>query len=325
MWQKIKANTMLFIILVGFVKIFELIFTPSNTLVGVAVIITLLVLMSENLTEKSAHNFKTLLIINFGQGIMTYIASHYIELGFIINFIALSSIGYLLSAQLNKTMILPFGLQYLFMLYTPVSVDQLGQRLLALGFGAVCVMVSQLIIYRKSKAPHKQGIRLINMELYQKQNEDHSVRAAYAIRIGLITAITAFAVSFFHIEQGRWIVYTVFALTELYSENCRTRSKERLEGTIIGAFLILVLFTFIKETALRVIIILLAGYLDSYTSNYRDKMICVTVSVIASASLASGTLFTATERILCVIVGILLALTVDLVIFRKKFKKCSIE
>ena len=63
---------------------------------------------------------------------------------------------------------------------------------------------------------------------------------------------------------------------------------------------------------------LLAGYVDTYTTNYRDKMICVTISVVASVSLISGTLATAVSRVACVIIGVAFALIMDELVLKKK-------
>lgn len=311
MLKKIKSNTIMFIIIVAFVKIFETIFTPSNTLLGVTAIIAILVLLRENLTENPIKNLFILIAINLTTGIFTHFSGQNMYLGLFLNFIALSSIGYLFSFELNKTMVVPFGLQYLFMLYVPVENAELGKRLLALVVTALLVMVVQFIVHRKNKEVNIPPSQLIKFNPDKEISKIHPIRASYAIRIGLVTAISAFVVSYFKIEQGRWIVYTVFSLTELYSEHCKVRSKQRMQGTIIGAMVILVLFMFIKSDVLRILIMLTAGYTDSYLTNYRDKMICVTISAVASVALTNATFITAIERIVCVFIGVILALIVD--------------
>lgn len=325
MWKKIKSNTILFVIILTFVKIFEAIFGAKNTLVGVTVIIAILVLMQEDLTKKPVQNFISLLLLNLLLGLFAHVSSHNMWIGLILNFVTLSGIGYLFSFNLTKVTIIPFGLQYLFMLYTPVSGSDFSKRILGLIFGAVLIMVVQLIIHRKnnntkikeSEFDEKEEIYK-HIQAFGKTFKIHTVRGAYAIRIGLITAITAFAVAFFNLQHGRWIVFTVFSLTELYSENCKIRSKQRLQGTIIGALIIIVLFMLIKNNTIRGLIVLVGGYLDTYTTNYRDKMICVTMSVVASVSLINGTIITAMERVCYVFIGIILAIIVDKLIFRKK-------
>lgn len=328
MGEKIKSNTILFIIILTFVKIFEVIFGARNSLVGVTIIIAILVLLQEDLTKKPIKNFTKLFLLNLFLGLFAHISSHNMWAGLILNFVALSVIGYLLSFNLNKVTIIPFGLQYLFMLYTPVSGNDFSKRILALSLGAVLIMAVQLIIHRKNiKNEDSQLIEFDKKEeiyryvdIFGKKYKIHTIRGAYAIRIGLITSITAFTVAFFNLQQGRWIVYTIFSLTELYSENCKIRSKQRLQGTIIGALIIMVLFMFIKNNTIKGLIVLVGGYLDTYTTNYRDKIICVTMSVVASVSITNGTIITAMERVGYVFIGMILAIIVDKLIFRKNME-----
>lgn len=82
--------------------------------------------------------------------------------------------------------------------------------------------------------------------------------------------------------------------------------------------MILILFMFIKNNTIRGLIVLVGGYLDTYTTNYRDKMICVTMSVVASVSLINGTIITSIERVGYVFIGIILAIIADKLIFRNK-------
>lgn len=328
MWKKIKSNTIVFVIILAFVKIFEAIFGARNNLVGVTVIIAILVLMQKDLTKKPVVNFTKLLLLNLFLGLFANISSHNMWVGLILNFVTLSGIGYLLSSNLTKVTIIPFGLQYLFMLYTPVSGSDFSKRLLGLSFGAVLIMIVQLMIHRKNNNINIEKNELIEfdkkeeiyryIDVFGKVCKIHIVRGAYAIRMGLITAITAFSVASLNLQQGRWIVYTIFSLTELYSENCKIRSKKRLQGTIIGTLIIILLFMFIKNNSIRGLIVLVGGYLDTYTTNYRDKIICVTMSVVASVSLTNGTIITAMERICYVFIGIILAIIVDKFIFRHK-------
>lgn len=323
MRKKILSNTILFGTILLFVKAFERIFGSNNNLVAVTVIISILVLMQEDLTKDFAKNLTRLFLINIILGVFSYLAILNIWTGFIVNFIALSGIGYFLSANMNKVIIVPFGLQYLFMLYTPVTGIDYTKRLLCLGVGSVLIMAVQFLIHRKNdrakveKRERNQYDTFEYIQLFEKY-KINKVRAAYAFRIGLLTAIAAFIVSYFELQQGRWIVYTIFSLTELYSENCKIRSKQRLQGTIIGAIIILILFMFIKDNTIRGLIVLVGGYLDSYTTNYRDKMICVTMSVVATVSLVNGTLITALERVFYVLLGIILAVIADKLIFNKK-------
>lgn len=333
MVKKIITNTIMFAMIVGFVIGFGKIFGAANNLVGVTVMISMLVLMKEDLTKKPFENFIKLVSINVILGVFSNIAAGNMWLGLMLNFLTLATIGYFLSFNLNKSIIVPFGLMYLFMLYTPVSGSDFIMRIMGLIVGAVLVMLVQFIIHSKTKNNKKMEVKeseLIEFEreenpykeivIFGKAFNVHPIRAGYAIRIGLLTALTALISDLFNLEQGRWIVYTVFAITELYSEHCKIRSKQRFQGTVIGALIILALFIFIKDNMLRSIIVLAAGYADTYTNNYRDQMICVTASVMASTSIANGTIITALERIGYVFLGVILALVANSLIFNKEIK-----
>lgn len=337
MKKKIISNTIIFLVILFFVKGFEIIFGANNSLVGVTIIISILVLMQEDLTKNLFSNLMKLLFMNLISGVFSTIASHNMYLGLILNFSILLLIGYSLTNKLNKVMVVPFGLQYLFMLYTPVTGSDFTKRLIGLATGAILIMLVQLVIYRGNKNNKVEDSKLQNnidnesnffnedkkeneyIKLFNKFNIHH-VRGAYAIRIALLTTIAVFIVDFFNLAQGRWIVYTIFSLTELYSEHCRVRSKQRLQGTIIGIIIIMLLFVVIKDNNIRILIVLLGGYLDTYTTNYRDKIICVTMSVVASVSLTNGTIVTAIERVGYISIGIILAILADKIIFNKKLE-----
>ena len=337
MKKKFISNTIMFLVILLFIKGFEIIFGSNNSLVGVTIIISILVLMQEDLTKNLSSNLMKLLFMNLISGVFSTIASHNMYLGLILNFSILLLIGYSLTPKLNKVMVVPFGLQYLFMLYTPVTGSDFIKRLIGLATGAILIMLVQLVIYRGNKNNKVEDSSVKNtinnkskffnenkkeneyIKLFNKFNIHH-VRGAYAIRIALITTIAVFIVDFFNLAQGRWIVYTIFSLTELYSEHCRVRSKQRLQGTVIGIIIIMLLFVVIKDNDIRVLIVLLGGYLDTYTTNYRDKIICVTMSVVASVSLTNGTITTAIERVGYIGIGIILAILADKIIFNKKLE-----
>ena len=331
MLKKIIDKTFLFIVIVLFVIVFKSIFGDNNSLVGVAVIIEVLVLMGENLIPKAGTNFIRLLIINVLLGVGAFIASQHILLGLVINFVVLTLIGYFCTYNLNRTLTVPFGLLYLFMLYTPVEGSELIKRYLALAFGAICIMAMQFLINRKkSKVNVKESKLLYYLEdktvwkaykIWGKDIHINTIRLKYGVRIGILVAITAFIVYYFNLREGRWLSYTVFSLTELYADNCRIRSKQRLEGTLIGVAIVIILFIFIKNVALRGLIVLIFGYANSFTDNYRDDMICVTASVVASMALTNSTIFAAIERIIYVVAGIVIALIANHFLFEVKSKE----
>lgn len=323
MVKKFTNNTLLFLFIIAFVKGFAVLFGSDNSLVGVTLVIALLVLMTKDLTEKPMENLLKLLFLNITLGIFSHISSGNLWLGLMLNFSTLGIMGYILSSDLTKMIIVPFGLEYLFMLYTPVMGDAFIKRIISLIAGSILIMAIQLVFHRKNKNMKKAEVvnndeEYWSFKILGKGYRIHKIRGGYAIRIGLLTSITAFIVGFLKLNQGRWMVYTIFSLTELYSHQCKVRAKERLQGTIIGTLVTLGLFMLIKDTAIRGAIVLVGGYLDTYTTNYRDKIICVTISVVASVSLMNGMLLTAVERITYVFLGVILSLLVNKFILETK-------
>lgn len=338
MIKKIISNFFFFCFILVFISIFKILFTPINGLVGITTLVAFLILMSKDLTKKPIKSFIFFLTINLISGVCAHIASYTILLGVFLNFIVITIFGYILSYNLTKTILVPIGLQYFLMLYTPVPLSGLPLRLCALATGALVIMVSQFIIHGGKKKITVENSEVLSYEpepkddyiiksIFNKNISVHPLRAAYALRIGTLVAITTFIeallIKYLNLIEGRWMVYTIFSLTELYSQNCRIKSKERFEGTLIGSIIILVIFILVKDSVIRSLVILLTGFANTFVSTYRDTMIVVTISAIASTALTAGTLTTVIERIGFVAIGIVIALIGDKYLFPETRSKHS--
>ncbi len=417
----ILSKTIIFIAIVGFIVIFKTLFGDENTLIGVSVITATLMFLERDLTLSPFKHFGFFAGINLILGILSFAASINIWIGLVCNFIALFIVGYLFSHEIKKPVYVPFGLLYLFMVSTPVSIDDLPRRFMSLIFGAAFIMLTQVLlnknklqkisnknislmcdelinkiealkkkkstnIYNKnidrlskelksiiydnrkedfyitnkgmnvinilfslnrmnlmlskynirrekfkknrrekfkkneSKELSKENIQILNIivqelknikstlkddtnidkriseneknidvqdiELYElynlmeniyenikeyKINENEveenaleipehfrkvsiykryftnkSLVLSYAVKIGLLTAISGFIMDYFNLADGKWIMFTVFSLTQTYSETCLSRSAKRIEATLIGASAFFVIFTLIN-------------------------------------------------------------------------------
>ncbi|MBM6861416.1 FUSC family protein, partial [Clostridium saudiense] len=159
--KNIISKTILFVAIMIFIVIFKSIFGEKNTPVGITTVITLLMLLGKDLTQNPVKNFLVLLGINLALGIGAFIAANNVWLGIIIDFSALSLIGYYFSYAMTKGLILPYGLQYLFMLNGPVYGDVFVKRILALIAGAVIIMISQFIVNAKKNNTFKKENSII--------------------------------------------------------------------------------------------------------------------------------------------------------------------
>lgn len=146
-----------------------------------------------------------------------------------------------------------------------------------------------------------------------------SPRFAYGIRLGLVVSLTFFIVKFFNIEYGEWAVYTVFALSQPHSEYTIRKSKKRIIGTIMGSIVMAILFNIVTDPGLRTVMLVLAGYLMSYVSDYRNLVAFVTVSAVASAALyVPNPNFIIINRIVFVVIGIAISLVANKFVFSRK-------
>lgn len=146
-----------------------------------------------------------------------------------------------------------------------------------------------------------------------------SPRFAYGIRLGLVVSLTFFIVKFFNIEYGEWAVYTVFALSQPHSEYTIRKSKKRIIGTIMGSIVMAILFNIVTDPGLRTVMLVLAGYLISYVSDYRNLVAFVTVSAVASAALyVPNPNFIIINRIVFVVIGIAISLLANKFVFSRK-------
>lgn len=146
-----------------------------------------------------------------------------------------------------------------------------------------------------------------------------SPRVAYGIRLGLVVALTFFIVDLFNIEFGEWAVYTVFALSQPHSEYTVCKSKKRIIGTLLGSVIMFILFNLITDPELRTIMLVLAGYLMSYVSDYRNLVTFVTVSSVASAALyVANPNIIIMNRVIFVVIGIAIALIANKFVFNRK-------
>lgn len=327
--KNIVSKTILFIAIILFVLVFKTFFGDENVPIAIATVITLLMLLSKNLTKKPVRNFSILLGINLAIGIGALIAASNVWLGIIIDFTTLSLIGYYFSYEMTKGLILPYGLQYLFLLNGPVYGEEFIKRILALIAGAVIIMISQFIVNSKKNDSFKEENHILSIKgrksdkvyktinIFGRDVKVHTIRASYAIRVGILTALTSFIAQYFKLAEGRWMAYTIFSLTELYSENTKIKALKRIQGTIIGSIILLVIFFFVKSPALRGVVILIAGYLNSFAVDYRDMMILVTISAVAPLALVEGAGPAVFERIFYVVIGIILALLANKFILRK--------
>ncbi|MGL4876067.1 MAG: FUSC family protein [Clostridium sp.] len=455
--EKVKfiiSKTITFVLIFIFILLFKGLFGAENTLIGVTTITGALLFLERNLARKPFKYLFELTVVNVALGFLAYFAGINFILGFICNFIAMFFIGYIFSYEVRANMYVPFGLQYVFMLAVPVELSGMSNRILSLIFGAIFIMVLQIlfnkdmlkksgdselkklvkvarkILQEKDEKKVKSlnsnfdkistGLKetiynsrreefyiesnsraildiifflktIISEEEEQEKNEEkiiilkeieeflaknkeinillenefidnnqdlkiicelleklnkkrqyieernnmavvsrgreftkdlnkNSMKFRYAMKLGLSIGVTGGLVQYFNIFQGKWILFTIFALVQPYSEQGRMKTKQRLEGSLIGAIIALILFTTIKNPIIQSYIVMGVGYLDSYHKTYKEKMIYVTISAVGASLVLGGTFKMVATRVILIAIGVLIS-----VVFNKFVLPYSIE
>ena len=480
--QFIISQTILYVFIMAFVITFKIIFGDKNILVGVMGITAILMLTQINLTVSPGKNLVKLLIINLGIGIFTYLANLNIWAAIPINFIGIFVIAYTFYYNLKTPVYLPFTLQYMFLLATPITAAELPMRLLSLLVAPIGIMLIQFVVnknkttkvgnkliggicdnlikkinndenkveineaikknandFRKiiydnrkdnfyvteegriklniviileklsnlldEKTTNKQilndliiclqelkrslgkeedlrnitditgniinnykkdnsydlvslkilnTINMLNISLKElkslgkenyntiKSSKDvpekykmtnihkrefytSSVKFSYAIRVSLGITIAAFIADYFKLPEGRWIYFTAFAIIIPIYELSKKKLRDRMFATLVGGAIIVLSFTIFKNALIRMLIIMVAGYLRSYTSTYRYGTICTTICAIGAAAMTGGAVVLTIDRIVFVIFGTIIAIIINRFILPVRMKDANNE
>lgn len=147
--KTVISNTVLFMGIIGFIILFNIIFGAENTLIGVSTVTAMLMLLERDLTIHPVSNTFKLIGLNVVIGVGAFIADVNMWAGIPITFFIMFFISYSLSYNLRNPLYFPYALQYLFVLAFPVTIDLLPVRLVSLIFGAIAIMVLQLLVNKK--------------------------------------------------------------------------------------------------------------------------------------------------------------------------------
>lgn len=480
--QFIISQTILYVFIMAFVITFKIIFGDKNILVGVMGITAILMLTQINLTVSPGKNLVKLLIINLGIGIFTYLANINIWAAIPINFIGIFIIAYTFYYNLKSPVYLPFTLQYMFLLATPITAAELPMRLLSLLVAPIGIMLIQFVVnknkttkvgnkliggicdnlikkinndenkveineaikknandfrkiiydnrkdnfyvteegriklnivvileklsnlldestnnkqllndlivclqelkyslgkednlkniadniskilnnYKRDNINDLVSLRILNtinmldislgelkslgkenyntikanksipeqykmINVHKKEFYTKSVKFSYAIRVSLGITISAFIADYFKFPEGRWIYFTAFAIIIPIYELSKKKLKDRIFATLVGGAIIVIVFTLFKNMLIRMLVIMAAGYLRSYTSTYRYGTIYTTICAIGAAAMTGGAVVLTIDRIVFVIFGTIIAIIINRFVLPVRMKDANKE
>ncbi|MGL5416169.1 MAG: FUSC family protein [Clostridium sp.] len=155
----------------------------------------------------------------------------------------------------------------------------------------------------------KESLKIIFTDFNTK-----SIRFVFSFRTALLISITYFIIQYYHIEYGKWIIFTIASVSQPYNETIKNRARDRILGTLIGAGLYYGLSLIFVDEISRVFIILIAIYLYVHFKKYIQNVAMITVMFLGLATLNVVNTIDATEwRIFFIVIGSIL------VVFGNKF------
>ena len=151
--------------------------------------------------------------------------------------------------------------------------------------------------------------------IYKENFNSNSLKFSYAIKLALGITISGFIATYFNLEQGRWIVYTVNSLIQPFYEKSQSKTRDRLMATLVGVIIVSIGFYFIKNSTDRTLFMLGMGYIFSFFPEYKYRTINTTISAIGGAALNGGAVVITTDRITFVVLGTIIALLITRFVF----------
>lgn len=150
----------------------------------------------------------------------------------------------------------------------------------------------------------------------------NSVRFIFAFRTAFLIAFAYFISQYFHLELGKWMVFTITSVSQPYNDTVRGRAKGRFYGTLVGVAIYLPLSYIFTTVESRVVIIAIAVYFMISFKKYAYSISMLTVLFLGVVTIrVPNILLFAWDRIFFVALGIILVLIGNKIIFPYSLEK----
>lgn len=147
------------------------------------------------------------------------------------------------------------------------------------------------------------------------------MRVAYAFRLSILLSVGIILVQAFHLEHGKWLLFTIASVSLPYSDEVGTKAKKRFLATLIGGTVGLVLYSVIPSAAGKTIVMLASGYLSCYMTDYLSNFSCATFGALGGAVFSmTSTGFAPVGsivliRLAYIVIGIIIAVAFNCFVF----------
>lgn len=138
--------------------------------------------------------------------------------------------------------------------------------------------------------------------------DTHSLSFKFAMRLTILLSVALLYTTFFDLEYGRWLCFTILALVQPGYEESVKKTWMRLVGTVIGVAAFLFLFSIFKSSNSHMIILMLTSYLSMYITRYDYRMVGTSIQSLGAAVVGTTGLLVAENRIGFIIFGAIVSL-----------------
>ncbi|EOU1920517.1 FUSC family protein [Clostridium perfringens] len=182
--------------------------------------------------------------------------------------------------------------------------------------------INNLYEYNKKKSRKRIKVKFNLKELLigNSSLKMKNLRVAYSLKLAIAVSLIMFIVDLFKIPQGRWIVTSVYVVIQPYEEETLTKAIKRFKGTIIGVIIYISIFTFFPHIIPLELLLLILMFLYFVQKDYEKKVVCTALMTLSFGLSRSTVGYLAFYRFLFVIIGIVIALGINKLIFPQSIK-----
>ena len=182
--------------------------------------------------------------------------------------------------------------------------------------------INNLYEYNKKKSRKRIKVKFNLKELLigNSSLKVKDLRVAYSLKLAIAVSLIMFIVDLFKIHQGRWIVTSVYVVIQPYEEETLTKAIKRFKGTIIGVIIYISIFTFFPHIIPLELLLLILMFLYFVQKDYEKKVVCTALMALSFGLSRSTVGYLAFYRFLFVIIGIVIALGINKLIFPQSIK-----
>ena len=182
--------------------------------------------------------------------------------------------------------------------------------------------INNLYEYNRKKSRKRIKVKFNFKELLigNSSLKMKNLRVAYSLKLAIAVSLIMFIVDLFKIHQGRWIVTSVYVVIQPYEEETLTKAIKRFKGTIIGVIIYISIFTFFPHIIPLELLLLILMFLYFVQKDYEKKVVCTALMALSFGLSRSTVGYLAFYRFFFVIIGIVIALGINKLIFPQSIK-----